>query len=121
MLKFIMQNIFIRTTVLIINNLCIWRLTTHFCYKTQTISDIMRYSFISISCWIGLWFATTDFGLKYKKITSILILPSFVITPFFVTAEYYFLTTLVVSSGILAFIRIFRGSTHEMVATFAKK
>jgi hypothetical protein len=115
-----MQNIFINATAILMNNLYLWRLIRHYSYKPEAITDILRYSFISISCCIGLWLATTDIGLRYKKITSILILPSFIITPILVTAEYYFLTALVVISGILAFLRIFRGA-HDTVAVFGKK
>jgi hypothetical protein len=114
------QSIFIQMTALIMNNLYLWRLIRHYSYKPETITDILKYSFISASCCIGLWLATTDIGLKYKKITSILILPSFIITPILVTAEYYFLTALVVSSGILAFLRIFRG-VHGTMAIFIKR
>lgn len=106
MLKIKIQNVFIKITAILVNNLCLWRLINHFDYKSQSISDMFRYSFISISFCIGLWLATTDIGLKYKKITTILILPSFIIIPFFITAEYYFLTIFVISSAILALIRI---------------
>lgn len=120
MLKIKMQNIFINTTALLINNLYLWRLIRHYSYKPEAITDILKYSFISASCCIGLWLATTEIGLKYKKITSILILPSFIITPILVTAEYYFFTALVVSSGILAFFKISRG-VHDTVAVFTKR
>jgi hypothetical protein len=114
------QNIFIQITAVIINNLYLWRLIRHYSYKPESIIDISKYSLISAGCCIGLWLATTEIGLKYKKTTSILILPSFLITPILVTAEYYFLTALVISSGILAFLRIFRGA-HDTVAIFTKR
>ena len=115
-----MQNIFLKITTIMINNLCLWRLIRDYCYKSEAIADIFKYSFISISCCIGLWLATTEIGLKHKKITSILILPSFIITPIFITADYYLLTVLVIISGILALLKIL-GGTNDRLATFSKK
>jgi hypothetical protein len=115
-----LQNIFIRTAAFVTYNLYLWRLLNNDCYVNDTLFDVFKYFLISIVCCAGLWLATTDVGLRYKKITSILILPSFAVTPIFVTAEYYSLTALVVSGGSLALIRIFRG-TNEKMATGPEK
>ena len=115
-----MKNLLIRTTAIIMHNLYLWRLVNMDCYIKDNLFDVFKYSLISLSCCAGLWLATTDAGLKYRKITCMLILPSFTITPIFVTAEHYLLTTLVIGSGILAFLRIF-GVTHDKMAFFAKR
>lgn len=90
------------------------------CYVKDNIFDVGKYSLIAMSCCAGLWLATTNTGLKYKKITSLLILPAFTITPIFVTAEYYFLTALAIAAGVLAFFRIL-GVSHDSMAFFTKR
>lgn len=115
-----LSSIFIRVSTFVMYNLYLWRLLSNDCYIGDTLFDVFKYFLISIICCAGLWLTTTNFGLRYKKITSILILPSFIVTPIFVTAEYYFFTAIVIITGILALSMIFRG-TDEKMATGPEK
>ena len=79
------------------------------CYMTKgSILFPVKYSLLSLICNIGLLLASLEFRKKFPKLTLIALLPTFVITPFFVTMDYWIATWIAVSAGGLGIYRCLR-------------
>ena len=99
----------LRVAFLFINNLYIWRLMNMNCYIPKgSILFPVKYSLLSLICNIGLLLASLEFGRKFPKLTLVALLPTFVITPFFVAMDYWIATWIAVSAGGLGIYRCLR-------------
>jgi hypothetical protein len=103
-------NIFINLTCLLANNFYIWWLAKHYCYLPKNEFHLIKYSFLAFICNIGLFMSTTKWGMKFKKINLILILPSLLISPMLIFNNLFLLPFLIVLSAILSLLKLKNGS-----------
>lgn len=106
----------LRGGFLFINNLYIWRLMNMNCYlPKETVLFPLKFTIMSLICNLGLWFASTSLARRYPKMTSIALVPTFLVTPIFVTMDYWSSTLLAILTGTIGLTRCWRGR-HEVAA-----
>lgn len=107
----------LRSSFLFINNLYIWRLMNMNCYlPKESLLFPLKFTIMSLVCTIGLWLASTRVSKRFPRITSIALVPTFVVTPFMVTMDYWIATIVAIAAGIIGLYRCW-GEKHVEMAS----
>lgn len=77
----------VRITSVLLMIIYFYKIRIDFAYMPLTTRLVLRWSFISFICNIGLWFITTKWAKKWKFIAIVLYLPTLFLSPMIISGD----------------------------------